>query len=64
MDVGEPRIETVEEVEHRIREVLDYVEAEQLFPAPDCGMIFLEPEVAKAKLTNLVEAARRVREGL
>ena len=64
MDVGEPRIETVEEVEHRIREVLDYVEPERLFPAPDCGMIFLEPEVAKAKLTNLVEAARRVRERL
>lgn len=64
VDVGESRVETVEEVEHRIREVLDYVEPERLFPAPDCGMIFLEPEIAKAKLTNLVEAARRVRESL
>ena len=64
VDVGESRVETVEEVEHRIKEVLDYVEPERLFPAPDCGMIFLEPAVAKTKLTNLVEAARRVRESL
>ena len=64
VDIGEPRIETVEEIEARIRCVLDHIEPDRLSLGPDCGMIFLDPEVAKAKLTNLVEATRRVRERL
>ncbi len=62
VDVGDSRIETVEEIEARIRQVLDYVKPDRLTVGPDCGMVFLDPEVAKAKLTNLVESARRVRE--
>ena len=61
VDVGEPRVETVEEVETEIRRVLQFVEPDRLFPGPDCGMIYLKPKVARAKLTNLVEATRRVR---
>ena len=64
VDVGDSRIETIEEIEARINQVLDYVEPHRLSVGPDCGMIFLDPEVAKAKLTNLVESARRVRETL
>ena len=64
VDVGDSRIETVEEIEARIKQVLDHVEPDRLSVGPDCGMVFLDPEVAKAKLTNLVESARRVREGL
>ena len=64
VDVGDSRIETVEEIEARIKQVLDNIEPNRLSLGPDCGMIFLDPEVAKAKLTNLVEGARRVWEGL
>ena len=64
LDVGDSRIETVDEIEVRIRQVLDHVEPDRLSGGPDCGMVFLDPEVAMAKLTNLVESARRAREGL
>jgi 5-methyltetrahydropteroyltriglutamate--homocysteine methyltransferase len=64
VDVGDSRIETVEEIEARIRQVLDHVEPDRLSVGPDCDMVFLDPGVAKAKLTNLVEAGRRVRESL
>lgn len=64
VNVGDSRIETVEEIEARINQVLDHVGPDRLAVGPDRGMVFLDPEVAKAKLTNLVESARRVREGL
>ena len=64
VDAGDSRIETVEEIEARIKQVLGHVRPDRLSVGPDCGMVFLDPEVAKAKLTNLVEGARRVREGL
>jgi len=62
VDVGNPRIETVEEIENRIKEVLKVVSPDKLLVAPDCGLLLLKPEIAKAKLTNLVLAARNVRE--
>ena len=64
MDIGEPRVETVEEIAVRIRQVLDHVGPDRLSPGPDCGMAFLDPEVARAKMTNLVAATQRVRESL
>ncbi len=64
VDVGDSRIETIEEIEARINQVLNYVEPHRLSVGPDCGMVFLDPDVAKAKLMNLVESARRVRESL
>jgi len=64
VDAGDSRIETVEEIEARIKQVLGHVEPDRLSVGPDCGMVFLEPEVAKAKLANVVEGARLVREAL
>ncbi len=64
VDAGDSRIETVEEIEARIKQVVGHVDPGRLSVGPDCGMVFLDPEVAKAKLTNLVEGARRAREGL
>lgn len=64
VDIGERCVETVEEIENRVRGVLNHVEPDRLLLGPDCGMIYLDPEVAKAKLTNLVSAAHRLREGL
>ena len=60
IDIGNSCVETVEEIEHRIKEVLTVVPPEQLLVAPDCGLLLLTPEVAKAKLTNLVSAAKKV----
>jgi len=64
VDVGDSRIETAEEIEARIKQVLDHIEPDRLSVGPDCGMVFLDPDVAKAKLMNLVEGARRVWERL
>ena len=51
------RVETVEEIQDHIREVLQYIPKEQLIIAPDCGMIFLPLDLAEQKLTNMVKAA-------
>ena len=58
------RIETVEEIEARIRQVLEHIEPDRLSVGPDCGMLYLNPDVARAKLTNLVSVVHRLREGL
>lgn len=60
VDIGNKRVETVEEIENRIKEVLTVVPPERLLIAPDCGLLLLNPEIAKAKLTNLVIAARNI----
>ncbi|HLD73170.1 MAG TPA: cobalamin-independent methionine synthase II family protein [Candidatus Nanoarchaeia archaeon] len=60
VDIGNPRIETVVEIEDRINEVLKVVPPERLLIAPDCGLLLLKPEVAKAKLSNMVLAAKKV----
>lgn len=62
VDVGDPTVESVSDIESQIRGVLEHIHPRNLAVGPDCGMVLLEPEVALAKLTNLVEAARRVRE--
>ena len=64
VDIGNPRVETIEEIENRIKEVLKIVLPEQLLVAPDCGLLLLKPEIAKAKLINLVLAARKVSESV
>ena len=64
VDIGDPRVESVDEIEGRIRELLHHLPPERLVSSPDCGLILLTPEVAKAKLTNLVQATQRVRQGL
>jgi 5-methyltetrahydropteroyltriglutamate--homocysteine methyltransferase len=56
LDVGSDQVEEVETLVHRGREALDRLPACQLILAPDCGMLQLSREVAKAKLANLAEA--------
>src|SRR5215471_6659284 len=45
LDLGSADVETPETVAARIKAVLDYVPAEQLVVAPDCGMKYLSREV-------------------
>ena len=64
VDAMDPRVETVDEIEARIRRALGYFRPEQLWLNPDCGLQTLPREAALGKMRNLVEAAARVRETL
>jgi 5-methyltetrahydropteroyltriglutamate--homocysteine methyltransferase len=64
IDLGDPAIETVAQVEARIRAGLRHVTPERLIPAPDCGMKYLSRSTAFGKLQALAEAARNVRASL
>jgi 5-methyltetrahydropteroyltriglutamate--homocysteine methyltransferase len=64
VDIGDPELESVGNIELQIRRILEHIDHDRLIVAPDCGMVLLDPEVAGAKLTNMVEAAHRVREGM
>jgi 5-methyltetrahydropteroyltriglutamate--homocysteine methyltransferase len=66
VDVHSTRVESVEEIYRDIMRLikLDVVPPEKIYIDPDCGLKRLPREVAKAKLKNMVEAARRVRREL
>lgn len=64
LDLGTQEIETPEIVAERIRAGLKYVAAENMIPAPDCGMKYLPREVAFGKLCALAEGAKIVRQEL
>jgi 5-methyltetrahydropteroyltriglutamate--homocysteine methyltransferase len=61
VDAMDPRVDTVEEIEARIRLALEYFRPEQLWLNPDCGMQAQPRAAAIGKLRNLVAAAQRVR---
>ncbi len=61
LDLGSETIETAEAVAARIREALEWVPAERLVIAPDCGMKYLPRHVARAKLEAMVAGTRTVR---
>ncbi|HEY3078837.1 MAG TPA: methionine synthase [Chloroflexota bacterium] len=61
VDAMDPRVESVEEIERRIRQALLYLPPEQLWLNPDCGLQTLPREAAIGKMGNLIEAARTVR---
>ena len=60
VEIASSRIETVDEIVLRLRAALDRIDADRLIAAPDCGLIMLGGELARAKLRRLVEAARAV----
>lgn len=64
LDLSDPTVETPAMVAARIRRGLDYVPAERLIPAPDCGMKYLPREVAFGKLQALSQGADLVRRTL
>jgi 5-methyltetrahydropteroyltriglutamate--homocysteine methyltransferase len=61
IDLGDPAVETVEQVAARIRAGLARVTPDRLILAPDCGMKYLPRETAFGKLRALSEGARAVR---
>jgi 5-methyltetrahydropteroyltriglutamate--homocysteine methyltransferase len=61
IDLSDAAAETPATVADRIRAALKHVAAEQLLPAPDCGMKYLPRELAFAKLKALADGAALVR---
>jgi 5-methyltetrahydropteroyltriglutamate--homocysteine methyltransferase len=61
IDLGDPAVETVEQVATRIRAGLSRVTPDRLVLAPDCGMKYLPRETAFGKLRALSDGARVVR---
>ncbi len=61
IDVKSTITETAEEVAERIREVLQYVPADQLGLTTDCGLILLQRYIAVDKLHALASGAQIVR---
>ena len=64
LDLGTETVETAETVAARIRAALEYVPAERLAVAPDCGMKYLPRAVAFAKMKALADGAAIVRREL
>ena len=54
LDLRDQNPESPELVAERIRAALEYMPAERIVVAPDCGMKYLPREVAFAKLKNMV----------
>jgi 5-methyltetrahydropteroyltriglutamate--homocysteine methyltransferase len=61
IDVKNYYVETVADVKERIKKCLEYVPAEKLSVAPDCGLSQTARWAAKQKLINMVEGARQMR---
>jgi 5-methyltetrahydropteroyltriglutamate--homocysteine methyltransferase len=64
IDVKSYYIETAEDVAARVRESLQYVPADRLSFAPDCGLSQTARWAARQKLTNMVAGVQLVREEL
>jgi 5-methyltetrahydropteroyltriglutamate--homocysteine methyltransferase len=61
IDLGNPEIEPASIIADRIRHGLNYVAAERLIPAPDCGMKYMPRHIAFGKLKAMCDAAATVR---
>ena len=64
VDVKSYYIETPEDVAERIKICLDYVPADKLAVAPDCGLSQTARWAAKKKMANMVKGAQLVRKRL
>jgi len=58
--IASSEVETVDEIRQRMAAILQYVPAERLIAAPDCGLGFLGRTLAMKKLKNLCDAARAI----
>jgi 5-methyltetrahydropteroyltriglutamate--homocysteine methyltransferase len=61
IDVKNYYIETVDDVVERIKKCLQYVPAEKLSVAPDCGLSQTARWASRQKLMNMVKGAKKVR---
>jgi 5-methyltetrahydropteroyltriglutamate--homocysteine methyltransferase len=64
IDVKDENVESVAAVAGRIRKALEFIPADRMYVAPDCGMKFMPRDRAFAKLVAMVEGTRIVRREL
>jgi 5-methyltetrahydropteroyltriglutamate--homocysteine methyltransferase len=64
VDPGDAPLEPLDDVAAMVREALRYVAPERLLVAPDCGLMRVSRERARAKVQLLAEAAGTVRRSL
>ncbi len=60
--IAKSHIESVDEIETRLRSALNHIDPERLGVAPDCGLGMLPRETARAKLSNMCEAVQRIKD--
>ena len=58
--IAQTRVETVDEVGQRLAKALEHIDRDRLIAAPDCGLGFLDRDLAMKKLRVMTEAASRV----
>ena len=61
LDLGDPAVETADQVADRVRRALPYLPAERIILAPDCGMKYLPRDAAFGKLVAMTAAAQLLR---
>ena len=59
--LGFERIETAQQVADRLLAAAEHMAPDQIQVAPDCGLVPLDPAVARHKLKVMVEGARLAR---
>ncbi len=64
IDLGDMTVETPQIVADRIRRALNYVPAERIVVAPDCGMKYLPRAIAFGKMKAMADGAALVRREL
>ena len=64
IDVKNYYIETVDDVVERIQRCLEYIPADKLSVAPDCGLSQTARWASRQKLNNMVKGAKKIRETL
>src|SRR5690625_5413018 len=64
IDVASPAVETPQDVATTLRNALQFVDPDQLWPSTNCGMAPLPRTVARAKLAALGAGAEIVRREL
>lgn len=58
--IARSHVETVTEIEARLRQALQHIDPERLIVAPDCGLGYLPRELALEKLENMVTAVHQI----
>jgi len=58
LGIARSYIESVEEIAERLQEALNHIDSSRLMAAPDCGLGMLNKDQVRAKLKNMVQAAR------
>ena len=60
INVTKSRLESIEEIQGRLLEVLNYIDRERLIVSPDCGLGLFSLELAEKKLKIMCQAVKNI----